>query len=409
MIIHPLSASIATLLMAPDADASTMNAGTVTVDVIPSAGTGPAITDVTIGDQPAVESSSAVKAVEAPKDRVTKGPTDFGMESPEDSAERAGISNRARGADGKFLPKEPKSSSPASKPAAPAKPAAKPSVVPSPAMEAKVKIGGEERTAAEWEAHFKDLAAKATPTNPEVKQPEAPNKTEAETQAEQSERENKFLENKFKEYMLNTEAGKDYDQMLAGGETGAMAFAKMLAKVEMRSRQFAADQISKMAEHYESQTRPLLDRDAVLQTHLQDAAFLGAHEDIKSHPQGLSTYQQIKTDMRNGHEAIQAKLAAGTATKAEQGWALLYEDKAPEDLQTDIAEHTRAALAKLPSPNAVAPQVKAPVVPAELAKPKMPVERPLSADRPGAAAAPRGQTAEQRLASEVNAQMGHRV
>lgn len=391
-----------------DADASTMAAGNVTVDVIPPAGTGPAVTEITLAEQPAVEASSAVKAVD---DRKTQGPSDFGMESPEESAERAGLTQRPRGPDGKFLPKEPKSSSPASnpaKPSAPAKPAAKPSVVASPAMEAKVKIGGEEKTAAEWEAHFKELSAKATPATPEPKAPEQPAPTEAETQAQQQQRETAFLDKASERYLMT---GADFDKLIMeGSESGAKTLAGYLARAEMNGRQFAAAELSKMADHYDSLLKPLLERDAMLQTHMQDAAFLGAHADIKSHPKGLATYQQIKADLASGYDAIQAKIATNTATKAERGWALLYEDKSPEDLQGDIAEHTRAALAKLPSPNAVAPAAPAAKpAPTEPAKPKPPVERPLSADRPGTAGAPRGQTEEQRLAAEINAQMGHRV
>lgn len=408
-MIHPLSTSISTRLMAPDADVSTMAAGNVTVDVVPPAGSAPAATEINLAEQPAVEASSAVKAVET----KTQGPSDFGMESPEESAERAGLIQRPRGPDGKFLPKEPKSSSPSSKPATvPAKPAPKPSVVTSPAMEAKVKIGGEEKTAAEWEAHFKDLSAKAAvkPTEPVAKDPEpAPTKTEEQTAAEQAERETNFLTRASEGYAISEH---ELDEIIAGGPDATKKLATLLAKVEMKSRQFAAAEITKIAEHYDSLTKPLLERDQLLQTHLQDAAFLGAHADIKSHPQGLATYQQIKRDMASGYDAIQAKIAANTATKAERGWALLYEDKSPEDLQSDIAEHTRAALAKLPSPNAAPaaqPTKPVPADPAEPAKPKVPVERPLNADRPGAGGAPRGQTEEQRLAAEVNAQMGHRV
>jgi hypothetical protein len=402
------------LFLAPDADTSTVG-GDLAIPVIPPSAPPPSVTDVILGDNPPVETSSAVKAIEKPAAPKTKGPEDFGMESPDQSAERAGLKEgRERGPDGKFLKKGESSATPqpkavvkpaATKPATPAKPVV--AAAPSPAPVAKVKIGDQEKTAEEWAKELADLKTKAETATPAPKEPVviAPVETDeqkAAAQKAQKEREDKFIETISAQYELDPANGGEYDQLLAGGPVGAKKFATMLARAEMKGRQFAADQVNKLADDFNAALGPILNQHETVQTLMADNAFLTAHPDIKSNPKGLETYQNVKKQMTDGYEAIQAKIKAGTASKSEQGWALQYEDMSKEQLQNDIAEHTLAILAKQPAPT---PAVVKPTSPPKLTV----VERPLGGDRPGAAAAPQTESAERRLAREVNASKGIHV
>lgn len=400
------------IFFAPEGDApSTLgNPGGIEVPVIPASI--PSVTEVILGDNPAVENSPAVRAV--PKE-TTKGPGDFGMESPDESAERAGLKERARGEDGKFIKKDgttqpttpvakPPAKPVAKAPAAPAKPAvAKAVIAPTPPAEpAKVKIGNEEKTPAEWEAHFKALEAKANP--PAIsKTPEPEPDTPEQVAAAQKQRETDFITKTAEKYLMPE---LEYDQLLAGGPAGIQKFATLLATAEMRGRQFSADKLTELADHFEArlaELSPIRESHARIQTLMEETQFLNSNEDIKTHPQGLDTFRKISGEMNAGYEAIKAKIDAGTATKSEQGWALQFEDLSPDKLKEAFAEHTRIELAKLPAPAAaVTPPVAAPAS----SKPAAPVEKPLSSVRPGGTGTPRSETPEQRLVREVNQQRG---
>lgn len=398
--------------LAPEGDVSTLgNPGGIEVPVVPASI--PSVTEVILGENPAVENSPAVKAVETAKER-TKGPQDFGMESPDESSERAGLKERARGEDGKFIKKDG-TTAPAAK--APAKPAAKaPAPQPKPAAPkpvaptppAKVKIGNEEKTPEEWEAHFKALEEKANkpaepPALPKAPTPEAPKKTEQELAAEAQQKEADFITKASQSYLLSE---PELDEILQGGQNAPAKLATLLARAEMKGRQFAASAIDQAMQEFENRFGELegvRDNYQRVQEVMKETSFLNAHEDIKTHPEGLKTFREVSKQMRDGYAAIQAKIEAGTATKSERGWALQYEDTKPEDLDQAIATYTREALAKL-SPPVATPPATPPV--AKPAAPAVPTEKPLSATRPGGAGTPRTETPEQRLAREVNAFKG---
>lgn len=386
------------------------------------------VQEVTLPDT-GIENAPILK--DLPKEtRKVRGPTDFGMPSAEESSEEMGLTpKRERGPDGKFLPKGPKQpeSSPSTqqpKAKATAPPAAQkptPTAQPvkaasqistaAPVAPAKVKIGNEEKTAEEWAAHFKELQEKAgAPAPPNGwKPPEPATKTPEETAAEtaaQKERETKFVTERAKEYVTTPE---DLDILLAGGPKAVEWHAMDRAKLEMRTRQFAADQVNKLAEHYDSILSPILAQNQTVQGLMQETAFLGAHPDIKSNPKGLETFREMKTTMESGYQAIQAKLSAGTATRSEQAWGMLYEDMTPEQRMESIAEHTRAKLATI-MPSPVATPAPAKPAPQQVKPNSANVEKPLGGDRPGGGAAtPNAETAEQRIRREVNASKGINV
>lgn len=395
--------------LSPDADTATLGGGIA--DVIPAAGTGPSVTEINLDSTPAIENSPAVKALEQIKDR-TKSPEELGMRSAAEDSELMELTKpRARGADGKFLPKDepgapaaqpakPQAPKPVAKAPTPAKPAQvkpAPAAVP-PVVPAKAKEPADNPTAA-LEARLKELEAKlakAEQPAPKAPEPTEPPKTAEEQAAAQKERENAFLTSARNNYLL-PEA--NLDKILMGGAEGAQELANLIATGEMKSRQFAADQMQKM---YDDLRAELAGLDPIRQSHSQvqeliaETTFLGANKDIAEHPQGLEIFRRLSNQMKEGYEDTKAKVAAGTATKSEQGWLLQYEDLTPEVLRDTIAGHTRTEMAK--APVAAAPVVA--VAPPKPAAPKI-VERPLGGDRPGAIGTPRTESHEASLARQI--------
>lgn len=409
------------IFFAPDTDTAApvdVGTGDISVPMVPP--TPRQVQDVVLPGNENLENAPILK--DLPKEtRKMRGPADFGMPTAEESSEEMGLTpKRERGPDGKFVPKGTQQSSPstqqpkakatippaAQKPtptAAPVK-AAEPAAATS-APTAKVKINGVEKTEAEWAEHFKALEAKAAaakaPEPAVVKQPDAPAKTEEETAAEQKAREDAFLAKTAEGYAMTPE---EYDIILAGGAQGVKAHANVMARQEMKLRQFAANEINKVTEHYDALLAPILNQQTTVQGLMQEAAFLGAHPDIKSNPKGAETFREVKNAFENGYKEIKAKVDAGTATRSEQAWAMLYEDAPQEQRMNDIAEHTRAKLGPAPAPVAAAPPAPKPPAP----KPTI-IEKPLGGDRPGSPGSPRSETAEQRLVREVNASKGINV
>lgn len=379
------------------------------------------VQEVTLPDT-GIENAPILK--DLPKEtRKVRGPADFGMPTPEESSEEMGLTpKRERGPDGKFLPKQPQSSpstqqpkAKATTPPAAAKPTptAQPAKLATPAPAAaaapvaKVKIGGEEKTAAEWEAEIAALKAGKTAPIPPAEKPveKAADQTAAETAA-QKERETKFVTERAKEYTM---PAAELDEILVGGDAGAAKLGTLLARAEMRGRQFAIDQQNKLADHIIGLVSPLLDQSQTVHGLMQEAAFLGANLDIKSNPKGLETFREMKTTMESGRKAIADKINAGTATRREQLWAEEYDETPPDKLMEDLAAHTRAKLATL-TPAPVSTPAPAKPVPQQVKPNPANVEKPLGGDRPGGGAStPNAETAEQRIRREVNASKGINV
>lgn len=415
------------IFFAPDTDGASpapADVGTGDISVPMVATPERTVHEVTLPDT-GIENAPILK--DLPKEtRKVRGPTDFGMPSAEESSEEMGLTpKRERGPDGKFLPKGPKQpeSSPstqqpkakattppaAQKPTPTAQPVkvASQTATAAPVAPAKVKIGGEEKTAAEWEAEIAALkAGKPQDLPPAAKVPEVATKTAEETAAEQKQREDAFLSKAAEGYVI---PDAELDEILVGGAKGAAKLASLLAKSEMNGRQFAADQVNEIAKHYDSILSPILAQNQTVQGLMQEAAFLGAHPDIKSNPKGLETFREMKTTMESGYQAIQSKLSAGTATRSEQAWGMLYEDMTPEQRMESIAEHTRAKLATI-MPSPVATPAPAKPAPQQVKPNPANVEKPLGGDRPGGGSAtPNAETAEQRIRREVNASKGINV
>lgn len=410
------------IFFAPDTDTAApavdVGTGDISVPMVPP--TPREVKDVVLPGNENLENAPILKDL-AKETRKVRGPSDFGMPTAEESSEEMGLTpKRERGPDGKFVPKGTQQSSPSTQQpkakatippaaqkstptAAPVKAAEPAAATPAPA--AKVKINGMEKTEAEWAEHFKALEAKAngakTPEPAVVKQLDAPAKTEEETAAEQKAREDAFLAKTAEGYAMTPE---EYDIILAGGAQGVKAHANVMARQEMKLRQFAANEINKVTEHYDALLAPILNQQTTVQGLMQEAAFLGAHPDIKSNPKGAETFREVKNAFENYYREIQAKVAAGTATRSEQALGMLYEDTPLEQRMNDIAEHTRAKLGPVAAPAAAAPPAPKPPAP----KPTI-IEKPLGGDRPGSPGSPRSETAEQRLVREVNASKGINV
>lgn len=420
---HILDRPIANLYLAPDIDPGGLN-----VPVIPAAA--PKVTEVQLPSQPAIENSPAVKAVK-PAGGV-KGPQDFGEESADDSRTRMGLAKDSpRGPDGRFLPKGQKEAAkPApkagEKPAEPAQPPGPPKATPvaqkpaaakpaptqaQPAAQpqapvTKVKIGGEEKTAEEWEKSFKDLQAKAKSASdealkalaPEPKESPKPAPTPEEAAAAQKARETKFLADTTPSYAI---APEEWDRMLADPNGGQM-FAQHLAKAEMRGRQFTAHQLEaayKEIDGIREEFKPLLESHGQVARIMEEHAVLAANPELKDNPKGAETFRKISAEMRDGRAAIEKKIASGTASGTERGWALQYDDMTQDQRNEAAAEHAKTELAKIHVEQAK------PTHPPQL-KVMPPAERPLSADRPGGQSVSRTETSEQRIAREALAAAG---
>lgn len=386
------------------------------VPVVPPAST-PTITDVnlTAGGAKGTSANEALGVKEAKPDTGVRNPSDiFGDDQSNENVQEIiknwGKDGRPRDDQGRYIDegkgtsrKAKAAAKPAQKPAQTQQPASQtPKPVaqqPKPAAPQKIKIGDQEKTSEEWAAHFKDLETKAAPkTEPkgEVTQPA----TNDQTNAEDAQREEAFITRVSAELKPQFKISEsDYDIILAGGEEGAEKFAEMMAKAaalgEMRARQFSAWQ----AEQMEGKLSPLSSHFQTVERTMQETQFLGDNPEIKAHAEGLETYRTLRTQIESSISDIESKIAAGTATKQEQGWHLLYADDWKQNMNRELATQVKEKLglneAPPPPPTPTGTQQRQHGSP--VAAPAI-KERPLNSDRPGAQAPVKSSTNEQSLA-----------
>lgn len=382
------------LMFAPDTGASgpavieTLSAPGVEVPVLESPVT-PEITDVTIAN---VETEGGVKS-----------PADlFGEDSQAlmDAAdEKMGKKiDRERDENGKFLPKKEKEGA---KPAAkvePVKPEKPADVVPQ--MSTKVKIDDREMTPEEITAELKELRAKAesakapekpveVPADPKVEQERA-----AEVEKQRTERRNNFLTTATERYAIPE---TDLDKILVGGPEAVKALATTLAKVEMHSREAAAQMFNKEMDELEKRLTPILEREKTISQYQEENTALSAYPELKASPKGIEVYRTVKGQFDSSYQAIQAKGTA--ATPQERAWAAAYEAQTPEGLRDAIASHAKAELAKLtpaPSPNAK------PAVIQQVSKPVVRPTKPFNGEKPGGISSPKAESAQDRFVRDMD-------
>lgn len=393
MIIRPLSTSIATLLYAPDTEGGP--AGGTAPQIAVSAENSPTGSEIIV--TPHTQSSPPVILQEsgtqdpktAPRVRQkgveTSAAKLLGLaETPQEEAAREAKEFRERDKSGRFV-KQPeiggKKAAPVEPPklGEPAKPApvAKPTPPPAPVV-AKIKVGDKEMTAEEAAARIAELEKAAKPPEPAAAPVVEPDSAAVAAAAQA--REEKFITDRIADYLLAHEDGGALDQLLAGGEKGANALARLLAKVEMRGRQFSASELSKAYDHMEgisSQFQPVLERDTLAQQYQSEHQFLDANADIKAHASGLQTMREVSQELHAEHDDLLALMAATPNSPNIARYQARAKTLETEFLP-ELAKATRAKLnigtAPVPAPAvpATVPPVAAPVVPAAPAKPRPP-------------------------------------
>lgn len=383
MIIRPLSTSIATLLFAPDTEGTPAGGGSTPAPAIAvSAADSPTGADIPV--TPRTQSSPPVVIQEAgtqdPKTapRVkqkgveTSAAKLLGLEeTPQEEAAREAKEYRERDKSGRFTKQPEIGKKAAAAPAEPVKlgeptPPVTPPPVPAPVV-AKIKVGDKEMTPEEAAARIAELEKASTPsaipTPPVV--PEVP-KDEAAIAAETKAREDKFIADHIQHYLMDAKDGGEYDQMLAGGPKGAEAFARMLAKAVMHSRQFTAARLSEARNEFDSITagfQPLQDQFTLTQQYQSENQFLDANKDIKEHATGLQVMREVSHELHDEHGDLLALMAASPNspnTARYQARAKVLEN----EFISELGKATRARLnigaASTPSTTPPAPAATVP-------------------------------------------------
>ncbi len=367
---------------------TTLPADLMSVPIAPPSTPASTIVEVNLTPKPIKEVNIA-EALGIPRSNI-KGPGDiFGAdEAPDAVNARIDAGIKERDSNGRFLPKDP-----AAKPVA-AKPQPKPPVKPVaviPPPEPKIKIGTEEKTAAEWQAFHKELADKAKPAEPvkpiEPAAPAAPQETD-------DQRRTAFIEQAAEHFAPSQE---DFDAMLASGDV--KAFGRMMARVAADAREWMVRTVSPHLDRFDSQLSPITRQQEEIQQYQAENQFLLANPDIKAitdaDPTKLEVHRGLNQQLRQELDAM--KMLAKQSP--DNGWVKERAEAIEKDFLGELAKAARGKLGL----NGAAPAPAAMPAPAatEPPKPKQPAERPLGGDRPGASSAPRGETNEARLAREI--------
>lgn len=315
-----------------------------------------------------------------------------------------GKQERTRNPDGTFSSTEPSAPATVVKDKTPTAPkpvkpvAAKPvAAAPAPVV-AKVKIGDKEMTPEEITARIAELEAKAKPAEA-VKPAAEPAKPDAPDYAK--------LDEEFytKESANYTPSADELDAILAGGPEAATSLARVLAKVDLNARKAIEAQLNPILDAFHSQIQPLINQQQQIQQFTKENSFLSANPDIKAHAQGLAESRKVEAAFGDKRERIQRLIVAGVANPKEVEFARAFDARTPEDIQADIAHHTRLRLGIAAG---AAPAAEAPVAsaPAQPPAPVVAAPKPFNGDRPGGTPAAVNESPQARMVREMNAHAG---
>ncbi len=273
------------------------------------------VTPPTIQPAPEIIQPPAIdRGISAPGPKIKPADVakELGMsESPSRAIERAAKATRDK-LTGRFKPErqtrhKPEAKPPAAKPAL-GEPEPKAAAQAAPALgepdpEPKIKIGNQEKTAAEWEAYHQELAEKKT--EPKAAEP-APGagKPEAAAQDDTARRE-KWLEEAAANFAPTQE---EFDRMLADGDV--KAFGRMMALVAEDTRKWMAEQVGSRLEQYEQQLQPITSQQQQIAQYQTEHQFLESNPTIKSHPDGLRTMREMAVTLRAEHDDLLETIAA---------------------------------------------------------------------------------------------------
>lgn len=365
---------------------------------------------------------SAVTIVEAPKSPQMpearklsvkeflqrKGDTDSKI-----SLEKLDEKGRERDpATGKFV-KQPKAKPaktvPAVKPNAPQAEAPAPTETVAaeptlPAPVSKIKVGDQEMTEEEVQAHIAKLeaAAKAPPAAEAPKAPEPPAKPAepapapaAPTPEEIKAREDAFIAEHAKFFALTAEdmpTQQKIDEFLASGkpelfaEILTTATAKLAAKIHMRDRQFMAEQVNPHFDRLQQNLEPVMSQQQQIREYQAERDFLSLpqHKDIADAPDASKALREAGAQLHEEYDAYHAFKSQGQTIPSFLAKAAAYEG---EGWAPALAARTRQIIAsRAPvAPAAPATPPAAPIAPKPAPRPAPPGGQPTGA---GGATAP---------------------
>lgn len=310
-----------------------------------------------------------------------QGPKEAGFHEAED----AGLGtkpDRERDDKGKFVPLSEKTAVKETlKPKVEAKPVVKPVAVKPVPVVAKFKIGDKEMTQEEITKHVADLEAKANPKTPEPEKPVDVAKTPSE---EDKQRQDDEFYTRAGERYKPTE--DELDAILSGGPEAAVNLSRTLAKVELSTRKWVEESVNPIIASLREQIQPLLNQQKQIQQYTTENQFLSANPDIKDHPQGLEQSRKIESALHEKRERVERLIRAGAANESELSFARTFDSMTPEDFQSDVAFHTRAALKAIASQApVVTPPAAAPIAPTP---PVAARDTPFNGERPGGHSTP---------------------
>lgn len=346
-------------------------------------------------------------AAELGIDTGIRGPADiFGEdEAPEKVTERieAGT-KRERGPDGKFAKKEDAAKEPAKEAANPTpKPVAKVTAPAKVEPPTKIKIGDEEKTAEEWAAYHKELSDKAAKVEQPAKVEEVKGEPEPEDIAAQQKQVRDDWEKKTREtYAKFKPTQEQVDKALASGnpdELYEMFTLKPMLAMEENIRLWVQNSVNPLLDDFGQQLNPLATSQQQMAQYQAENQFLDENPEIKAavtaDPARLAVHRQVNEELRQEMDYLSKYTADNPANAVAKNRL----DALTKDFLGEMAKETKARYAA----TGVA---TAPPAPVPAPKKTMPAERPLSGDRPGAAAALKTESREARLAREVNEHQG---
>lgn len=343
-------------------------------------------------DVPVIEPAGGdthIEEVTIPESGV-KGPADLWGEDPEQQMAEAQAKmsgeERERGPDGKFLPKKKEGEQPdpavksvKTKAAKSAAEAPKPPAVKPPAP-AKLKLGEEEKTADEWLAEMKALREQANKPAETTPEPTADDKAKAaETEKQTAEKRTAFLAKAAEGYTMKPER---LDLILGGGPEAAKALAEELARVQLDTREWMAEQHRGVMDDLRAELQPLLDQHRSVQQFGEEHQALNSNPQLKAHPEGLKLYRQFKEEYAKSYDDIQARTLSGQeVSPQEKAWAIMYGSQTPEGIRDSVVQRAIAEAAKIPL------KTNGNGAPAKIeTKPPLRITKPQNFDRPGGAA-----------------------
>jgi len=302
-----------------------------------------------------------------PKIKPADVAKELGMsESPSRAIERAAKATRDK-LTGRFKPERQTRHKPETRPAAAkpklGEPDPKPEAQPAQGLgepepkaeEPKIKIGDQEKTAAEWEAFHKELAQpKAEGKAPGAGKPEAP------AAQDDAARHDKWMEETAAAFAPSQE---DFDRMLADGDT--KAFGRMIATVMLDTRKWVAEQIGDRLEQFEGQLQPITNQQQQIAQYQTEHQFLEGNPTIKGHPEGLRTMREMAATLRAEHDDLLETIAAvpNSPLNAQR-------QARAKALETQFLQELAKATAAKLGTNGSAPAPAAAAAPARAAAPK---------------------------------------